>query len=643
MKIRDDNTFLDKICVLVLFWGVVFTDILYLAHICAANPYETDFNAAFSHAGWYILLHFAIILVAFSFTLIFSPKGAKLYAFIFAFFFSLLSLIYVAYYRFFNTLPSLSMTSLINFSNGDVPSDPANMMIPLKVEDVFFFLSIFIFIIVNRLAKLFKVDQLPLIKEPNKKVKKSTAICHKTYMPHLVQKNGVKLNYIVVAIISIVTIVTIPVTNAIISSSQEAQAKTFVEDTIAYTPLGGFLGDINSVLTPKKQLSQKQIDDIKKYFKWNASLYKESEYFGALKGKNIIYVQLEAFENFVINLKIDGKEVTPNLNRLIEKGYYFPNVHDQVRSGNSSDCDFISSTSILPGNRKVGMKDFADNTFNSLPNILEKEGYNTSYYSSTANSNWGYDKGIPGIGYDNYIEDYIRNEDTLLNTYMSDQSYFEQTLAKITTGQGSFLNGELQLAHLVCCSSHAPFQLPKDCIYFDVPTDLKDTVLGRYIEAVNYTDTQIGIFIDQLEQSGILQNSVVIFCGDHLGPHKYYPKEMKQFTATYLQGVKDNYDETVPLIIYSGAEDVVPKTFTQHAGQVDVMPTILDLMGVKHDVYKNTAMGRSLVSTNVDFAVGAKGKIFGNPDKEAKKQLKKSLKIADLILEYDYFKQKNDK
>lgn len=63
---------------------------------------------------------------------------------------------------------------------------------------------------------------------------------------------------------------------------------------------------------------------------------------------NVIVVQMEAFQNFLIHLKLGDQEVTPVLNRLAEEGYYFPYVYQQIGQGNTSDAEFMSNTSIYP-------------------------------------------------------------------------------------------------------------------------------------------------------------------------------------------------------------------------------------------------------------------------------------------------------
>ncbi len=96
------------------------------------------------------------------------------------------------------------------------------------------------------------------------------------------------------------------------------------------------------------------------------------------KGKNLIYIQVESLENFVIGKTVNGKEITPNLNKLVQKSLYFPNTFEQVNEGTSSDADLMVNTSMLPLRQGSTFFRYPNTNYNSLPNLLEGEGYATS-------------------------------------------------------------------------------------------------------------------------------------------------------------------------------------------------------------------------------------------------------------------------
>lgn len=72
---------------------------------------------------------------------------------------------------------------------------------------------------------------------------------------------------------------------------------------------------------------------------------------------------MESFQNFLINLKIDGQEITPNMNKLAASSFYFPRFYQQVGQGNTSDAEFIVNTSFYvppdgPATQMYALKSF---------------------------------------------------------------------------------------------------------------------------------------------------------------------------------------------------------------------------------------------------------------------------------------------
>lgn len=98
---------------------------------------------------------------------------------------------------------------------------------------------------------------------------------------------------------------------------------------------------------PIAHIDQTDIDQLKQTTELPAIVEK-----GAASGRNVIMLQLESFQNFLIGLEVDGQEITPNLNQLARQSLYFPNFYQQVGQGNTSDAEFVVNTSFYtPPNR----------------------------------------------------------------------------------------------------------------------------------------------------------------------------------------------------------------------------------------------------------------------------------------------------
>ena len=70
-----------------------------------------------------------------------------------------------------------------------------------------------------------------------------------------------------------------------------------------------------------------------------------SNFFGIAKDKNVIVIQVEALQSFTLFKSINGKEITPNLNKLTKESIHFPNFYHQIGQGNTSDAEFIVNSS----------------------------------------------------------------------------------------------------------------------------------------------------------------------------------------------------------------------------------------------------------------------------------------------------------
>ena len=126
-----------------------------------------------------------------------------------------------------------------------------------------------------------------------------------------------------------------------------------------------------------KKTNEKEIKEIEDWLLWNNEDLDDNEYKSIAKGKNVIFLQIESLENFVINSKVYNQEITPNLNRLTKEGLYFKNIHEQNNAGNSIDMDMMAATGVLPLGDVITYLEYPEVKYNSLPRLLNKEGYNT--------------------------------------------------------------------------------------------------------------------------------------------------------------------------------------------------------------------------------------------------------------------------
>ncbi|MCR4944966.1 MAG: LTA synthase family protein [Clostridium sp.] len=396
-------------------------------------------------------------------------------------------------------------------------------------------------------------------------------------------------------------------------------------------PMGYHIVEAGKTLGKKVKASSERNDEaINEWISNNNENLEDNEYSGILKGKNVIFLQIESLENFVINKTANGQEITPFLNKLTKEGLYFSNFYEQNNAGNSIDCDFLVNTSVFPLGDEITALNYGVNTYsNSLPKILESEGYTTisTHAEEPGEFNWSE---IHRNSFDSEtlwsIRDY-KYEETV-GYGLSDKSFLRQIAEKVENEDKPFF---IQAPTL---SSHGPFNIDKKYRELNLPKEIDENYLGGYFESVHYTDKQIEMFFNMLQEEGLLDNTVVVIYGDHTGVHKYYNDSIQELS--YEGDWWKEVDHKIPLIIYS--KDMPNKEITAHGGQVDLIPTVSYLLGVDKEKYINTSMGRNLVNTNRDATVIKGNEIVGNiSSEEEKEHLLNAYGIGSQIIKKDYF------
>lgn len=394
------------------------------------------------------------------------------------------------------------------------------------------------------------------------------------------------------------------------------------------SPLGYHGYDIYYYTNKEMTLTDAQKNEIKTWFDENKEDLPDNKYKGMFEGKNLIAIQVESLENFVIGQKVYGQEITPNINKLLKNSLYFDNIKEQNNSGISSDCDLMVNTSMLPVRDGSTFFGYPWTEYNTLQDLLNSKGYNTISTHPEVPGNWNWAEAHKSFKADKIWDASQFNQSEVIGLGMSDESYLKQIGDKLKKEKQPFYT------FLVTLTSHGPFEVPEDKQYLNLPEDLNKNMLGAYFQSVRYTDEAIGKFINQLKEEGLLENTVIMLYGDHCGVHKFYEDDIKD---SPLEGDwwKDNEKE-IPFMIYNPS--IKGETISKEGGQIDFLPTIAYILGFNRDSFDNTSMGRVLVNTNRNAIILNNGEIVGNPTPKEKAHLEKSFNIADMVIQGNYFK-----
>ncbi|MGG3281523.1 LTA synthase family protein [Paenibacillus solani] len=317
-------------------------------------------------------------------------------------------------------------------------------------------------------------------------------------------------------------------------------------------------------------------------------------YFGAAKGKNLIIVQMESLQNFPVGQSLNGQKLTPVMNQLASEGLYFPHIFQQIGQGNTSDAEFAVNTSIYPTGTVAMSTGFGSKELPGLPRLLNQHGYVTSTFHVNDVKFWDRNKMYPALDFQHiYDKPYFKNDN--FNEFgPSDEELFRVGVEKLLENQQQH---QLTYAHYITVSNHSPYRVKDEYAKITLPSELEGTHLGNYLKSVNYSDYALGTLVDHLKQNGLWDDTVLVVYGDHFGIN---PAEADAKLISSTLGIP--YHERVsrfniPLIIHvPGMEK--GKVIEQVGGQVDILPTVANLLGISLDQEGFNAFGHDLL--NVD-------------------------------------------
>lgn len=313
------------------------------------------------------------------------------------------------------------------------------------------------------------------------------------------------------------------------------------------------------------------------------------ELYGIAKGKNVIMVSIESTQNFVINEKVKGQEITPFLNRFLKESYYFDHFYHQTGQGKTSDSEFIVENSLYPLGRGAVFFTHSQNEYKAFPEILNEKGYYSASFHANNSSFWNRDIMYKTLGYNRFydIDDYVVNTGNSVNWGLKDKEFFSQSIAHLQELPQPFY------AKFITLTNHFPFTLDeKDRSISEFNSSSK--TLNRYFPAVRYTDEALRQFIGDLKEAGLYDNSVIVIYGDHYGISENHNQAMSQFLGKEITPFESVQLQRVPLIIHVPGQK--GKTISKVSGQVDVRPTLLHLLEI--DTKENIEFGTDLFSKN---------------------------------------------
>ncbi|RBW71027.1 LTA synthase family protein [Bacillus taeanensis] len=482
-------------------------------------------------------------LLFFGMALYVSEKRQKRAILIIHFLLSFILYANVVYYRFFDDF--ITIPVLFQFKNfGDLGGSAKNLM---SGTDLLYFVDFFIVLGLSMLQKHL----------PEKKANKKT---------------------VAIVFASALAILSI---NIGLAEAQRPQLLTRTFDRLMLVKLLGVYNyHIYDAVMSTKSSAQRTFANSNELAEVQNYVYSEKkapndEYYGVAKDKNVVLVSMESLQNFVINMEVNGQEVTPFLNDLINDSYYFQNFYHNTGQGKTSDAEFMIDNSLYGLPRGAVFTTNAGNEFNATPEILNKYGYTSASFHGNNKSFWNRDLMYQSLGYDQFFsqEYYNVTEENSVNYGLKDIPFFEQSMPLIQGLKQPFY------AKFLTLTNHYPYVLNNEEDEMIAPTETGDSSVDRYFQTVRYLDESLKQFFDQMKQNGLYNNTIFVLYGDHYGISSNHNRAMSEILGTEIRPFEHIQLQKVPLIIHiPGMKGKVMNTV---GGQVDIKPTILHLLGIE--------------------------------------------------------------
>lgn len=364
----------------------------------------------------------------------------------------------------------------------------------------------------------------------------------------------------------------------------------------------------------RKSATKSQLKTVEKFTKEHYAA-PNKKLFGIAKGRNVIVIHLESFQQFLIDKKINGQEVTPFLNSLYhgQDTYAFSNFFNQVGQGKTSDAENMLETStygLSQGSLFATLGN--DNTFQAAPAILkQRAGYTSAVFHGNVASFWNRNNVYKNLGYQ----------------YFFDASYFDTSGDK-ATGYGLkdkllFADSIKYLQHLqqpfyvkyLTVTNHFPFDLDdedKDSNF--TTTNTGSSTVDNYFVTAHYLDQSQQEFFSYLDKTGLAKKSIIMIYGDHYGISN---SENKNLASVLGKNADDWTDfdnvqmQRVPLMFVIPGSGGHGGIYSTYGGEIDVLPTLLHLLGISTKRY--IQFGTDLFSSQHDQVVALRNQDFVTP------------------------------
>lgn len=395
-------------------------------------------------------------------------------------------------------------------------------------------------------------------------------------------------------------------------------------------PMYTIVGSIaNDAINSTKPLTPERKRDVAQWFE-NHSIAANPDSVGR---DNFVLILCESLENWVLNLEVQDKEITPNLNRLLADSstFFAPHIISQVGAGRSIDGQLLINAGLLPMNTDVYSMGHPNNTYNTLTKAFASQRATKSHLLTVDKpSVWNQEAVANSFGFDTIIarDSWVIDEMAGgARRKLGDRSFARQIVARMNEGE-IWNDGSNAFIQIVTYSGHNPFYLPDELDELKLDRSTLPTTVANYLTTAHYTDAAIGTLVDYISSRPDYDRTMIVITGDHEG---LASERADLHNACPFVNPRPE----VPFIVVNSPQG---GKYDAIAGQIDIHPTILDLAGIRGE-NNWRGLGCSMIShKHPGIAIGSLGEIFGdttNVDSSTLNSLTTARNISDCIITYN--------
>ena len=406
-----------------------------------------------------------------------------------------------------------------------------------------------------------------------------------------------------------------------------------------------FLARDMYLLCNKSPISEEERASVDIYFQENDK--GRNEMTGLLEGKNVILVLMESIDDWLIN-----EETTPTMCRMMEEGIHFTNMYTPVfGSAATLNTEFCSYTGITAPSNGVPLVNYTNNQYPyGLPHLFRERGYSAKAFHYNVSSYYNRLNIHNAVGFEEYIS-YMDYEEDELAQQDSTLSRNDEIYHKFTEDVPFFNFVITFSAHASIKSGAKAYSYEDDAI--TIYPEYKGMYASEEMDSISakarLTDDMFSGLLVRLEEDGLLEDTVIIAYGDH---YDYTISDQE-----YLKELSDagNVYELSKTPFFIWAEGIEPQEISKVVNTTDIYPTICNLFSLDnhgyftgndvfdpdYEGYAYWQDGSWIRSDGAYYSESGevKGTMSNDEMKVMREMISEKLKVNQLILETDYFRQ----